>query len=86
MANARDVWTPEAGDFTSWLAGNLGVLADELGMSLTLLATEVPVGEFRLAIEAQIPARRVVIIENQLERSPRCGLTFCGHQPGARRE
>jgi hypothetical protein len=44
VANARDGWTSEAGDFTSWLAGNLGVLADELGMSLTLLATEVPVG------------------------------------------
>ena len=69
VANARDVWTSEAGDFTPWLAENLDVLADELGMSLTLQATEVPVGEFRLDIEAQTPDGRVVIIENQLERT-----------------
>jgi len=35
VANARDVWTSEAGDFTPWLAENLDVLADEFGMSLT---------------------------------------------------
>jgi hypothetical protein len=69
VANARDVWTSEAGDFTPWLAENLDVLADELGMSLTLMATEVPVGEFRLDIEAQTPDGRVVIVENQLERT-----------------
>lgn len=69
VANARDVWTSEAGDFTPWLADNLDVLADELGMSLTLQATEVPVGDFRLDIEAQTPDGRVVIIENQLERT-----------------
>src|SRR4051812_28339062 len=69
VANARDVWTSEAADFTPWLAENLDVLADELGMSLTLLATEVPVGEFRLDIEAQTNDGRVVIIENQLDRT-----------------
>ncbi len=30
VANARDVWTSEAGDSTPWLADNLDVLADEL--------------------------------------------------------
>ena len=55
VANARDVWTSEAGDFTPWLAENLDVLADELGMSLTLIATEVPVGEFRLDIRRRPP-------------------------------
>ena len=69
VANARDVWTSEAGDFTPWLAENLDVLADELGLSLTLIATEVPVGEFRLDIQAQTPDGRVVIVENQLERT-----------------
>ena len=53
MANARDVSTSEVGDFTPWLAENIDVLADELGMSLTLQATEVPVREFRLDVEAQ---------------------------------
>ncbi|UOY01651.1 hypothetical protein [Blastococcus sp. PRF04-17] len=69
VANARDVWTSEAGDFTPWLAENLDVLADELGMSLTLIATEVPVGEFRLDIQAQTPDGGIVIVENQLERT-----------------
>jgi hypothetical protein len=69
VANARDVWTSEAGDFTPWLAENLDVLGDELGMSLTLVAQEVPVGEFRLDIQAQTPDGRVVIVENQLERT-----------------
>jgi Domain of unknown function (DUF4268) len=69
VAMARDVWTSESGDFTPWLAENLDVLADELGMSLTLTAVEVPVGDFRLDIEAQTPDGRVVIIENQLERT-----------------
>lgn len=69
VANARDVWTSEAGDFTPWLAENLDVLADELGMSLTLVSVEVPVGEFRLDIQATRGDEQVVIIENQLERT-----------------
>jgi hypothetical protein len=69
VASARDVWASEAGDFTPWLAENLDVLANELGMSLTLIATEVPVGDFRLDIQAQTPDGRVVIVENQLERT-----------------
>jgi uncharacterized protein DUF4268 len=69
VANARDVWTSEASDFTPWLAENLDVLGNELGMSLTLVATEVPVGDFRLDIQAQTPDGAVVIVENQLERT-----------------
>ncbi len=69
VANARDVWSSESGDFTPWLADNLDVLADELGMPLTLKATEVPVGEFRLDIQAETLDDRVVIIENQLEKT-----------------
>ncbi len=69
VAQAREVWPSEAGHFTPWLAANLDVLADELGLSLTLVATEVPVGEFRLDIQAETADGRVVIIENQLERT-----------------
>lgn len=69
VANARDVWTSESGDFTPWLADNLDVLADVLGMSLSLTAQEVPVGDFRLDIQAQTGDGRVVIVENQLERT-----------------
>ncbi len=69
VADPRDVWESEAGDFTPWLAENLDVLAEELQMSLTLKATEVPVGDFRLDIQAETLDGRVVVIENQLERT-----------------
>ncbi|TKV57080.1 DUF4268 domain-containing protein [Nakamurella flava] len=69
VANARDVWISEAGDFTPWLAENLDVLADELGMTLTLIGTEVIVGDFRLDIQAEADDGRIVIVENQLERT-----------------
>ena len=41
VADPREAWTSESGDFTPWLAENLDVLADELGMTLTVVATEV---------------------------------------------
>jgi hypothetical protein len=63
------VWSSESGEFTPWLASNLDVLADALDLPLTLEATEVPVGDFRLDIQARGPDDRVVIIENQLERT-----------------
>ncbi|MCW2713099.1 MAG: hypothetical protein JWN88_146, partial [Frankiales bacterium] len=53
VAQPREVWLTEAGHFTPWLADNLDVLAEEMGLSLTLGATEVPVGEFRLDIKAE---------------------------------
>lgn len=59
----------EAGDFTPWLAENLDVLADELGLVLTTLATEVPVGNFYLDIQAETDDGRPVIVENQLART-----------------
>jgi len=65
----RIVWSSESGEFTPWLAENLDVLAQELDLPLTLEATEVPVGDFRLDIQAHGPDGRVVIIENQLERT-----------------
>ena len=67
----------EAGDFTPWLAQNIDVLADELGMTLTVTATEVPVGEFRLDILAIDDEQRNVIIENQLERTDHSHLGQC---------
>lgn len=69
VANPRSVWSSEAGDFTPWLAENIDVLADELGMTLTVVTTEVSVGEFWLDIQAEDESGRTVIVENQLERT-----------------
>ena len=63
------MWAMEAGDFTHWLAENLDVLADELGLVLKLVSTEVPVGSFFLDIQAETKDERPVIIENELART-----------------
>lgn len=69
VADPREVWSSEAGDFTPWLADNLDVLSEDLGLSMTLTGTELPVGDFRLDVAAETPDGRRVIIENQLERT-----------------
>ena len=61
------VWPHEANDFTPWLATNLGLLGEELGMELELEGTEVPVGNFSLDILARdARSDAVVAIENQI--------------------
>lgn len=77
VANAREVWISESSDFTPWLAENIDVLADELGMTLTVVAQEVPVGAFRLDLHAVDEDGRVVVIENQLERTDHSHLGQC---------
>lgn len=51
VANVRDIWSHEATAFTPWLAKHLDILGDELGTHLAVVATEVPIGEFRLDIQ-----------------------------------
>lgn len=65
----RDAWQHEAGDFTPWLAepDNLHALSDSLQIGeLELIATEHPVGKYKLDILAT-DGNQQVIIENQLE-------------------
>jgi hypothetical protein len=71
------VWTSESGDFTPWLAENIDVLADALDMTLTVVATEVRIGDFRLDIHAKDGNDRSVVIENQLERTDHGHLGQC---------
>ena len=42
----RLLWPNEAYDFTPWLANNLDVLGEVLGMDLELRLQEAPVGSF----------------------------------------
>jgi len=67
----REAWKHEAGDFTPWLAEeeNLNTLVDALGLGeLELVATEHPVGDFKLDILCN-DGDGPVIIENQLEKT-----------------
>lgn len=64
----RALWTHEGYDFTPWLAENLDLLAEALGLDLELVQTEAAVGPFNADITARDTGRdRQVIIENQLE-------------------
>ncbi|UZG57435.1 DUF4268 domain-containing protein [Rhodococcus opacus] len=77
IADTRSVWTSESGDFTPWLTENIDVLADALGTTLTVVDTEVRIGDFRLDIHAKDGDDRSVVIENQLERTDHGHLGQC---------
>ena len=64
----REVWPHEAQDFTPWLAENLDVLGEVLGLDLEFQEQEARVGPFFLDVLAYDRGNdRPVIIENQLE-------------------
>ena len=66
--DVRSMWKHEALDFTPWLARNLHLLGEELGMALELVQVEKPIGPLFLDILARETDTDVlVVIENQLE-------------------
>ena len=68
----RKVWPHEALDFTPWLAeeDNLALLADAVGLEISVDETESSVGDFSVDIYAsEIGTDRKIIIENQLEET-----------------
>ena len=70
VKDLREVWPHEALDFTPWLAeeANLALLADAVGLEITLDETESKVGDFNVDIYAtETGTERRIIIENQLE-------------------
>lgn len=70
VKDLRLVWTNEATDFTPWLADNIDILGNELGLSLETIETESSVGDFSLDILAQDSnTENYAVIENQLEET-----------------
>ncbi len=70
IKDLRKVWPHEALDFTPWLAEdeNLALLADAVGIEITVDETESSVGDFNVDIYAtETGTDRKIIIENQLE-------------------
>jgi hypothetical protein len=68
----RKIWPNEAYDFTPWLAEeeNLSLLGEMLGLSLVDPDMEVGVGAYSSDIRCKTsPDNRIVVIENQIERS-----------------
>ena len=70
IKDLREAWPHEALDFTPWLAeeSNLALLADAIGLDITVDETESKVGDFNVDIYAsETGTERKIIIENQLE-------------------
>jgi len=68
IKDIRSVWPHEALDFTPWLAENIDLLADTVGLDITVDETESSVGDFNVDIFAsETGTDRKIIIENQLE-------------------
>lgn len=65
----RDIWPGEARGFTAWLAENLDLLGEALGLRLSLLAREGDVGPFAADIVAVDEGGGTVVTETQLERA-----------------
>jgi hypothetical protein len=64
----RKLWNSEAQDFTPWIANNIAMLGEALGLDFELSATEVPVGDFACDIVArETGSSRTVIIEPLLD-------------------
>ena len=70
ITDLRSVWPHEAHDFTPWLAKNIGVLSDTVGIDISIEETESSVGDFNVDIFAtDADTGKRVIIENQLEET-----------------
>ena len=70
IKDLRTVWPHEALDFTPWLSqdDNITLLADAVGLDITVDETESSVGDFNVDIFAsETGTDRKIIIENQLE-------------------
>lgn len=68
VTNLRDIWSHEALHFTPWVAENVDLLGDAVGLDITVEETESPVGDFHVDIYAsETGTDRKIIIENQLE-------------------
>ena len=66
----RQVWKNEEKEFTPWLAKNLDILGETLGMELSIVEREADVGEhYEADLLAEGPGGDYVVIENQFGKS-----------------
>lgn len=63
----RELWKHEERGFSAWLEGNLEVLSDAIGVSLSDPQRELLAGNFQVDLVAQDENGERVVVENQLE-------------------
>lgn len=65
IKDLREVWPHEAHDFTPWLAKNISVLGDEIGIDISIEETESSIGAFNVDIFAtDADTGKKIIIKN----------------------
>lgn len=70
LTNLREVQPHEALDFTPWLAENIELLSNAIGIDIAVKEIEDPVGSFNVDIYGyEIGTDKPIIIENQLENT-----------------
>lgn len=66
----REIWPNERSDFTPWLAENIEILGDALGLNLEVISREMPVGALFLDLLVRdLDSARTGIIENQYDKT-----------------
>jgi len=65
----RQAFRSEPHAFTTWMEENIDVLAEAVGLDLTVVAREQQVGTFFIDLLAEDGDGNTVVIENQLERT-----------------
>lgn len=65
----REIWLNEEKDFTPWLENNLDILAEDLGVDLSVVEREKRAGTFEADLLAEDSDHNPVIIENQFGKS-----------------
>lgn len=73
----RSVWKSEARDFTPWLAENIDLLSEQIGIDLNVITTEKDVGRYSCDILAETLNGEKVVIENQIEDANHDHLGKC---------
>jgi hypothetical protein len=65
----KHVFKHEEHDFTPWLEQHIDVLAERLGMQLTVVQREKTVGDFSVDLLCEDAESKAVIVENQLGKT-----------------
>ena len=67
IQDLRTAWPHEAKDFTPWLASNIALLGEAIGIDIEVQETESSVGDFSVDIYAEdADTGKTIVIENQL--------------------
>ena len=79
IKDLRTVWPHEAMDFTPWLSqdDNIGILAEAVGLDITVDETESAVGNFNVDIFASETGTDRTITEKSRRHLPEC-CGICG--------